>query len=71
MSNPFASMAQRLNEDTRTIDLTKETLPGVDRAAMAEEFRARAESCCRVGKFACASDYLRLYFATAPKAEES
>jgi hypothetical protein len=37
-SNPFAALTRRLTADTREIDLTRTTLPGVDRAALAEEF---------------------------------
>jgi hypothetical protein len=68
--NPFASIATRLSDTTRTIDLTAQTLPGQDRAEVAEAYRQRAEECARVGKFALASDYLRVMAAIEPKQED-
>jgi hypothetical protein len=54
-------------EITREIDLTSATIPGADRAVIGEAFRARAEAYARVGKFACAIEYLRLYDAVTPR----
>lgn len=68
-SNPFASMAQRLTDTTREIDLTSATIPGADRAAIGEEFRAKAEAYARAGKFALAVEYLRLCDAVTPREE--